>query len=101
MDISSSFPTDASAPVLLDERPAKRKKAPEPDVPAEPGPFPWAAHVTLHATPEALEQALHAAGLTTPEALLKNSHELDGLLRQVFALDKAQLIDVAKRHKSL
>ena len=98
MDISSSLPTEASAPVVLDERPAKRKKAPEP---VAPGPFPWAAHVTLHATPGALEQALHAAGLTTPEALLKNSHELDGLLRQVFALDKAQLIDVAKRHKSL
>ncbi len=57
----------------------------------------WGKLITFHATPELLTEALHRAGIWTPEDLITYQQAAYGCLQSVYGLDLASLIQTADR----
>ena len=64
---------------------------------ATPYGVPWESVITLYATPEKLEQALHAHGIWTLNDLVTKPNAAIGALQSVYRVDLAALLQAARK----
>lgn len=61
---------------------------------------PWAKEIKLSASSEDLENALHNAGIWTPQDAMKNSGVIIGALNATYKSDLASILRTAKKYKN-
>jgi hypothetical protein len=61
---------------------------------------PWAKEIKLSATSEDLENALHNAGIWTPQDALKNSQAILGALNATYKSGLSSILKTAQKYKN-